>query len=106
MYDTHILTGIRLASESNERSRGLVKYLDPSDPSTVVIESRLRRKLRKNGYRLIKSRARSSAVQDYGHYCIFDLRRNLMHGIPGSKRVLNIDEIIGWTNIERTSDDY
>ena len=98
---SHCLTRLRLAGNCTAREKGMIAVLDIDDPMTGLIESRLRRHLRKQGFRLIKSRARNPLAADFGHYCIYDVRKALLYGTPRTKNVMNINEVAGFAQIER-----
>ncbi len=54
-------------------------------------ENRLRRQLRKHGIRLKKSRIRNPNIDNYGHYMLIDIYKNLV--IEGSRYDMTLDDI-------------
>lgn len=100
---SHCLIGLWLAGNCTSRGNGIIKMLDIYDPMTGLIESRLRRRLRKQGFRLVKSHARNPLALDYGHYCLVDLLMDRVYGTPRTTSVLNIDEVISFAQIGRSA---
>lgn len=68
------------------------------EASQKIRENRMRRKLDRMGYRLIKSRRKDPDAFDYGLFAIVDQNHNsLMHeSLAGSIYALDLEEVDSW----------
>jgi hypothetical protein len=63
-----------------------------------VTETRLRRKLERMGYRLMKSRRRDPDAYDYGGYMIIDAQKNtIVYGSSPIAFCLSLQDVEDWT---------
>lgn len=67
-----------------------------------MTESGLRKKLRKQGYGLCKSRKQTITADDYGGYMIVNLWNNTIEA--GEKFNLSLEEVEAFANEDETND--
>ncbi len=76
-------------------------------PAEKVLENRLRRKLQRMGYCLMKSRARDPHDLTFGGYQVVDIRSNGLaagHGNAGRGYALSLDGVQDWITWRTTED--
>ena len=66
--------------------------------SEKVRENRIRRVLKRQGYRLVKSRRRDPQALDYGDYMIVDERKCCILGKDPWSFSATLDEVEEWAN--------
>lgn len=65
-----------------------------------IRENRLRRKAKRQGFLLVKSRRRDPYALDFGEFMVVDAFTNtIVYGELNSPRALSLDEVEEWLNL-------